>query len=96
MSSKRNRTKNLGLRLSGAMKRTLEAGAVAAGKSVNDFVIESALMAAQEQLANRRVLMLDRERYDAFVAVLERPSRPNRRLKRLFSEHSRQGAKNKP
>ncbi len=83
-----NRTEKLDVRLSRAAKQTLQAAAVAARKSVSEFVLDSALAEAEERLADRRVFSLDRKNWDAFVAALDAPPRRHPRLERLFSEPS--------
>ncbi len=82
------RTEKLDLRLSRAAKQTLQAAAVAARKSVSEFVLDSALTEAEERLADRRVFTLDRKKWDAFVAALDAPPRRHPRLQRLFRESS--------
>ena len=91
-----NRTEKLDLRLSRAAKETLQAAAVGARKSVSEFVLDSALAEAEEQLADRRVFRLDRKTWDAFVAALDAPPRRHPRLERLFSEPSVFDAKRRP
>jgi len=91
-----NRTEKLDLRLSRAAKETLQAAAVGARKSVSEFVLDSALAEAEEQLADRRVFRLDRKTWDAFVAALDAPPRRHPRLERLFSEPSVFDAKSRP
>jgi uncharacterized protein (DUF1778 family) len=88
-----NRTAKLDLRLSRDAKETLQAAALAARKSVSEFVLDSALTEAEERLADRRVFTLDRKSWDAFVAALDAPPRRHPRLERLFSESSRFDAK---
>lgn len=82
------RTEKLDLRLSRAAKQTLQAAATAAHKSVSEFVLDSALSEAEERLADRRVFILDRKNWEAFVAALDAPPRRHSRLERLFSEPS--------
>jgi len=91
-----NRTEKLDLRLSRAAKHTLQAAAIAARKSVSEFVLDSALAEAEERLADRRVFTLDRKSWDAFVAALDAPPRRHPRLERLFSEPSVFDAKSEP
>lgn len=88
VTRRNNRTEKLDLRLSRAAKETLQAAAVAARKSVSEFVLDSALSEAGERLADRRVFMLDRKSWDAFIAALDAPPRRHPRLERLFSELS--------
>lgn len=82
------RTEKLDLRLSRDAKRTLQAAAASARKSVSEFVLDTALSAAEERLADRQVFRLDRKRWDAFVAALDAPPRRHPRLERLFGEPS--------
>lgn len=83
-----NRTEKLDLRLTRAAKRTLQAAASAQRKSVSEFVLDTALSEAEERLADRRVFILDRKTWDAFVAALDAPPRRHPRLERLFRERS--------
>ena len=83
-----NRTEKLDLRLSKSAKQTLQAAAMAACKSLSEFVLETALSEAEEKLADRRVFSLDEESWEAFVAALDAPPRRLTRLERLFREPS--------
>ena len=83
-----NRTEKLDLRLSKSAKQTLQAAALHSRKSVSEFVLETALQEAEERLADRRSFMLDGKSWDAFLAVLDAPPRPNPRLEKLFQEPS--------
>src|SRR5450755_2060301 len=53
------RSEKLDLRLTPQAKRTLNTAASAAGRSVSEFVLESALARAEETLADRRHFGLD-------------------------------------
>ncbi len=83
-----DKTEKICLRLSKSAKQTLQAAAKTSGKSVSRFVLESALMEAEEWLADRTVFTLDAEQWDAFVAALDTPPRRHPRLERLFREPS--------
>lgn len=83
-----NRTEKLDLRLTKSAKDTLQAAAAAAHKSVSEFVLETSLREAEEQLADRRIFTLDTESWNEFVAALDAPPRRNPRLERLFREPS--------
>lgn len=82
------RSEKLDLRLTPEAKRTLNAAARAARRSVSDFVLESALARAEEALPGRKHFGLDAERWEAFIAALDAPPRPLPRLTRLMSEPS--------
>jgi uncharacterized protein (DUF1778 family) len=88
VTQRTNRTEKLDLRLSKAAKQTLQAAATASRKTVSEFVLETALSEAEERLADRRVFLLDPEKWDAFVAALDAPPRHHPRLERLFREPS--------
>jgi len=68
------------------MKRLLQEAAQTADKSVSEFLLESALTAAAETLADRRLFVLDKDQWNAFVAALDAPPQPRPRLERLLRE----------
>ena len=82
------RTEKLDLRLTPSAKRTLQAAAAAAQRSVSEFVLESALSRAEETLPDRRRFGLDAEQWAAFQAALDAPPRAGTRLKKLLREPS--------
>ncbi len=82
------RSEKLDLRLTPEAKRTLNSAASAAGRSVSEFVLESALSRAEETLADRRQFGLDAERWEAFMAALEAPPHDIPALEHLMREPS--------
>jgi len=82
------RSEKLDLRLTPAAKRTLNMAAITTGRSVSEFVLESALSRAEETLPDRRYFGLDAARWESFLAALDAPERDIPRLKRLMSEPS--------
>ena len=82
------RTEKLDLRLSVSAKRTLQSAALAASRSVSDFVLESALARAEETLPDRQRFGLDAKQWEAFQAALDAPPSPAPRLARLLNEPS--------
>ncbi len=86
MTTRITRSEKLDLRLTAEAKRTLAAAADAAGRSMSDFVLESALGRAEETLADRRSFHLDADRWQAFIAVLDAPTRDMPRMKKLLGE----------
>ena len=83
-----NRTEKLDLRLTPAAKQTLQAAATAAGKTVSEFVLETALSEAGERLADRRSFVLSSEKWGAFIKALDAPPQRQPRLEKLFRESS--------
>jgi uncharacterized protein (DUF1778 family) len=96
MTQRTNRTEKLDLRLSPAAKKTLQAAATAARKSVSEFVLDTALSEAEERLADRRIFTLNGKGWDAFVAALDAPPSHHPRLERLFREPSEFDPKSEP
>src|SRR4051794_5834222 len=82
------RTQKLDLRLTPAAKHLLREAAAAAGRSISEFVLESALERAQETLPDRQHFGLDAERWAAFMAALDAPTRSLPRVEKLFAEPS--------
>ncbi|MDR0776650.1 MAG: DUF1778 domain-containing protein [Azonexus sp.] len=84
MTTHANRTEKLDLRLTAQAKHTLVAAARAQRRSLSEFVLESALVRAEEALADRRVFQLPPEKWEAFVAALDAPPRDLPRLRELL------------
>jgi uncharacterized protein (DUF1778 family) len=81
-----NRTNRIDLRIHTKAKEVLQAAASLRHKSVSEFILESALGAADEVLADRRYFSLNTEQWAAFQAALDAPPRPLPRLERLMRE----------
>lgn len=88
MPVKTRRTEKLDLRLTHEAKQTLSAAASARGRSMSDFVLESALNRAEEALMDRRQFHLSADQWASFLKALDAPARPSARLKRLLKEPS--------
>ena len=86
MSVVTTRSEKLDLRLTKDAKRTLQAAAAAAHRSVSEFVLESALSRAGEALADRRTFTLNAAQWEEFMAALDAPPRPLPRLERQLRE----------
>jgi uncharacterized protein (DUF1778 family) len=55
------------------------------GRTRSDFMIDAARRAAEDALLDQTVIEVDRERYDQFLAVLDRPPQPNDKLRAMMS-----------
>ena len=80
------RTDRIDLRIHPEAKEALQAAASLRHKSVSEFILESALGAADEILADRRYFSLNAEQWEAFQAALDAPPRALPRLERLMRE----------
>jgi uncharacterized protein (DUF1778 family) len=88
MAQRSARTAKLDLRLTPEAKQTLQTAAAAARRSVSEFVLESALVRAEETLADRTRFGLNAAQWKAFLNALDAPPRDLPRLRRLFQEPS--------
>lgn len=82
----RKRTDRIDLRVRPDAKEALQAAAALRHKSVSEFILDSALGAADEILADRRYFGLNAEQWQAFQAALDAPPKPLPRIKRLMQE----------
>ena len=88
MSNRTTKTEKLDIRLTQEAKQVLCSAALAAQRSVSEFVLESALACAEETLADRKHFSLNAEQWAAFMEALDRPPAAIPRLQRLFNEPS--------
>lgn len=82
----RRRSEKLDVRVSPQAKRKLQSAAAILHRSMSDFVLESALSRAEEELADRRTFGLDAAAWTAFQAALDAPPRSLPRMKALLEE----------
>jgi uncharacterized protein (DUF1778 family) len=85
---RQTRTEKLDLRLSAEAKRKLQLAAEASQQTVTEFVLESALLRAEDRLPDRRHFYLDAEQWAAFQKALDAPPKEHPRLARLLREPS--------
>lgn len=78
----------LELRLTPKAKSMLKRAAAVERKTMSAFVLDKSLEAAAETLADRREFRLSAKEFDAFVAALDAPAKPRRRLAKLLSTPS--------
>jgi uncharacterized protein (DUF1778 family) len=55
------------------------------GKSRSEFMLESAFLKAQDVLLDRTFFVLDDDRYQQFVDLLDAPPAPNEKLRKLLT-----------
>ena len=93
MSSDENQTRasrdsRLNIRTSSRQDALIRRAAQAMDKSVTEFVLDSASVAAEHVLADRRYFVIDEDAWQAFEAALERPAVYKPRLNALLAEAS--------
>lgn len=79
------RTSRIGLRTTQKQEYLLRLASEATQKSLTDFVLDSACMAAERALIDQHLFLLSPEKYNEFVALLERPAQDNPGLRALFA-----------
>ncbi len=79
------RTARVGLRSSEAQVIVLRRAAEVARKSLTDFILDSACLAAEQTLLDQRLFMTTGKDHQALLDLLDRPARSNAGLKDLFS-----------
>jgi uncharacterized protein (DUF1778 family) len=80
-----SRTARVGLRSSEAQVIVLRRAAEVAHKSLTDFILDSACLAAEQTLLDQRLFMATGKDHQALLDLLDRPARSNAGLKDLFS-----------
>jgi uncharacterized protein (DUF1778 family) len=78
----------LNLRATKEQRSVIERGATVYGQRMTDFVVSSACEKAEQILAEQRNFVVPPQKWDAFVAALDRPTVRHERLARLLSEPS--------
>lgn len=76
------------VRATSAQKAFIARGASTNGQNISDFILSSAQEKAEMILAEQKAFTLPPDRWDAFVAALDRPHKKHERLTRLMSEPS--------
>ncbi len=79
------RSARLGLRATPAQEVVLRRAAEVAHKSLTDFILDSACLAAEQTLLDQRLFMVSGSQYQTLMDLLEQPEQPNEGLRDLFS-----------
>ena len=80
------RSKRINIRASVQEEELMKRGAVRRGKTLTEFIVESACTEAAELLTDQTVFLLPPEQWKAFVKALDRPPRVRPKLRELFAE----------
>lgn len=82
------RSARLGLRTTPQQEAVLRRAAEVSHKSMTDFILDSACLAAEQTLLDQRLFMLTGEQASALLDLLDRPARRNAGLEDLFSRRA--------
>jgi uncharacterized protein (DUF1778 family) len=81
------RTARLEARISREGLAVVRRAAEIQGRSISDFVVAAAQEAAQKTVTDIEVIRLSRDAQEKFIALLLKPPKPNRALKKAFALH---------
>jgi uncharacterized protein (DUF1778 family) len=84
-ASAKARSARLGLRATPEQEALLRRAASVAHKSLTDYILDSACLAAEQTLLDQRLFMASDEQYQAMLDLLDRPEQENAGLRDLFA-----------
>ena len=77
-----SKRETLNIRIKPEVRGLIDRAAELVGKNRTDFVLDAARQAAEDALLDRTMLVLNPKAYADFVARLDAPPRPNKRLRK--------------
>jgi uncharacterized protein (DUF1778 family) len=80
-----SRSSRLGLRATREQEAVLRKAAEASGKSLTEFILDSACLAAEQTLLDQRLFLVSNRQYRALLEMLDQPVYRNRQLQDLFA-----------
>jgi len=80
----------LNIRCDPHARELLDKAAAYSRVSVSEFVLKNALASAEEIVQAHESITLKPEDFQAFLAALDAPLKPNAALKRAFEQHAKQ------
>ncbi len=79
------RREALNLRIKPQLRELIDRAAEIAGKNRTDFVLDAARRAAEDALLDRTVFAVSPHAYREFLARLDAPPRPSKRLRKSLN-----------
>ena len=71
-------------RIPAAERGLIDRAARSSGKTRTDFILGAARRAAEEELLDRTIFVVNPATYSKFLALLDAPPKPNERLRRTM------------
>ncbi len=87
-STRSARSARFGLRATQEQELVLRRAAEVAHKSLTDFILDSACLAAEQTLLDQRLFMVSGAQYQSFVDLLDQPAQANEGLRDLFARQA--------
>ena len=88
VKTKENRESRFSIRATAKQKDLITRAANRLNKSVSEFVLENAIETAEALEMDNAHFVVSREKYEAFLAALDEPTKPIPALQKLFAEPS--------
>lgn len=85
-AAQKKRTERFNVRVSDREARLIRLGAQRRGVNITNFILESACVRAEQEIADARHFELTPKAWQAFAEALDRPAQVKPRLKKLFAE----------
>jgi len=82
------RSARLGLRATPEQEAVLRRAAEVTHKSLTDFILDSACLAAEQALLDQRLFMVSGSQAQALIDLLDRPEQANEGLRDLFTRQA--------
>jgi uncharacterized protein (DUF1778 family) len=82
------RSARLGLRATLEQEAVLRRAAEVSHKSLTDFILDSACLAAEQTLLDQRLFMASGTQYQALLDLLDQPEQTNEGLRDLFARQA--------
>jgi uncharacterized protein (DUF1778 family) len=76
------------IRASAETKAVLNRAAALRGQKLSEFMLDSARRQAEEAILDQRIFFLDSKAHDKFLALLDSPAKPSKRIKALMTRKS--------
>jgi len=85
-AARKKRSERFNVRANDREARLIRLGAEHRGVNITNFILESACVRAEQEIADARSFELSSKNWQTFCEALDRPAQLKPRLKRLFSE----------
>lgn len=83
-TSEPNELHAVNLRVRSEIRSLIDQAARMVGRTRSDFMIEASRKAAEDAILDQTVISVDREKFDRFVVMLDRPPEANEKLRKML------------
>lgn len=85
-AARKKRSERFNIRANDREAKLIRLGAEHRGVNITNFILESACVRAEQEIADARSFELGSKNWQSFCEALDRPAQLKPRLKKLFSE----------